>query len=180
MMKINIDLAQNKVVIGNSSICGFLEGGLKFKYILDPSESKWEFCERLSKFILSYYCLYGIKSDYNAILFVVNELLENAVKYSISPFLPLDIEMHHIDDTSFLRVTNEVDDSTFRRFMKTSVALFNTDLVGAFRYRLEEMTQGDTASGIGLILLRKDYNVDLCFEFSSTTDQYFISVCAAF
>lgn len=179
MMKVNIDFAQNKIIVGDSTICDFLEGGIRFKYILDPSESKWEFCERLSKFILSYYCLYGITKDYNAILFAVNEILENAVKYSKSPYLPLEIEMHHIDDTSYLKVTNEVDDSMFRRFMKYSVFLFNNDLAGAFRQRLEGMSRGDAVGGIGLILLRKDYHINLCFEFSSTTDQYYISVYAA-
>jgi hypothetical protein len=179
MMKVNIDLAQNKVVVGDSTICDFLDGGLKFKYILDPSESKWEFCERLSRFILSYYCLFGIKRDYNEILFAVNEILENAVKYSLSPYLPLEIEIHHIDDTSYLRVTNEVDESAFRSFMKHSVFLYNADLGRAFRQRLEDMTRGDTEGGIGLILLRKDYQVDLCFEFSNTPDRYYTSVCAA-
>ncbi len=179
MLKVNIDISQNKVVIGNYRICECLDSSLKFRYAVEQGESKWDFCERLSQFIASYFGLYKIERDSNAVLFIINELIENAVKYSINFFTPLDIEMLYNGENSYLKVTNEVDEATFETFMRYSVQLFNTDLVELYHRKLMQIDAESTSSSIGLILLLRDYQTDLCFEFTNEENLFFVSVCAA-
>jgi hypothetical protein len=168
-----------KISVGNCNYnCDLRDLSLKFKCSPDTFETKWDFSDRLTKFIASYYTIYVMRRDYNSLLFIINELIENSLKYAKDITTPIEIEMFQTENDSLFRVTNEVTQEIYHAFVSYAFKFFNSDLGDLYRTRIEDLSNGISSTGIGLILLKKDYNVDLCFEFNNDDDKFLVSIIA--
>jgi len=170
---------QDKIIVGNcSGLSEYHESSLKFRYTPDSFQSVWNFSDRLARFVASYYSLFSIGRDYNSLLFIINEIVENALKHTKDPSLPIEVEMYQCEEMSFLKVTNEVSEQSFHKFLDYAYILNETDLKNLYCMKLEDLSSGKSTSGIGLILLKKDYHIELGFEFRSENGHYWTSICA--
>jgi hypothetical protein len=105
---------------------------------------------------------------------VVNELLENAVKFSSDKSLPASLHFNHFGDWLAIETRNRTDarraaalDVLVRDFAaQTAEALFLA--------RIASPTGSDTSpSGLGLLVLKKDYGVRLTIECQPVADDQF-------
>lgn len=171
------DVIQENIRIGNCfGNHDFADSRLKFRYIPDSFKSVWDSSERLSRFVASYYSLFPSGKDFQTILFIINEILENAIKNNPDPSLPIEIEMYQKEEGAVLVVTNELTEEKYRSFMEYALTFDHSDLLETYRTTLEDMHSGNATHGIGLILLKKDHHVDLCFEFNAREGRHWVSV----
>ncbi len=131
----------------------------------------WERAGTLSDFIADYFgTFYDSEGAHNIISTIFNELIENAVKFTKNNSQPIHIVIKKSGNNLLSKITN-----TIPRHRKTSFSgickdLFTNDLDELFLKRIEEGVADSRKSGIGLILLRKDYHIDTCFDFFKDSD----------
>jgi hypothetical protein len=136
----------------------------------------WERCGKVADFIADYFQHnFRLESSQNLISTVFNEVLENAVKFSPNNSRPIEVVVKKRQETLLLRITNALSHHRFGPFTEISRELFNADLDDLYLSRIEDGAADESASGIGLILIKKDYGSRLSFDFSRG-DIYKVSV----
>lgn len=113
---------------------------------------------------------------------VCNELLENAVKFSSNPTLPIRLRAWTADEMLTLEVQNTTGRSAAALFRHLSGEVVDGDPEALFVARTASLFEirDSSAPGLGLILLRKDYDADLAmnFEVDDTRDEVTVFVRA--
>jgi hypothetical protein len=107
----------------------------------------------------------------NAVSYLANELLENAMKFTYAPSqYPVSIEMFLEADVISLYVTNCLDPNTLEGFQAYIERLLREDPDELYLERLERHAQDDhtEASGLGFLTMLNDYGATLAWEFSDT------------
>ena len=131
----------------------------------------WDRCSQLADFVASYFQHdFQVPGSQNIISTVVNELIENAVKYSRNKSSPIDVEIRRRGTYLLLRVANHIPRNQSEHFVRICKELFERDLEELY---LEKLTRGQsdrTYSGIGLILLKKDYDALIGVDFLKTRE----------
>ncbi|BCH35575.1 ATP-binding protein [Mesorhizobium sp. L-8-10] len=136
-----------------------------------PIDLAWHHCSTTSEFLGEFFALRCKASgaDYNearhSIGYLVNELLENAVKFRA----PGDIVIESsLEGARFeLKVTNLVDAETAARFGALLVELTARDPGDLLIERIEANAAdaGSSGSGLGLLTLMSDYGARLGWTF---------------
>lgn len=99
---------------------------------------------------------------HNVLSTVVNELLENAVKFSADGAHPVGLELLHFGERLVLRADNVADRAGAERFQALLAAILEEDPEQLFVAHLERTAQAPEGThGIGLVVLRKDYGARL-------------------
>ncbi|MCR9141778.1 MAG: DUF6272 family protein [bacterium] len=131
----------------------------------------WDRCGDIADFIATYF-QYNFQqpASQNIISTVVNELVENAVKYSRNKSSPVRIEIRKRQDHLLLRVSNLIPRNQRDHFVAICQALFERDLEELYLEKLTRGQQDHTYSGIGLILLKKDYEALIGVDFFQTQE----------
>ena len=126
----------------------------------------WERAGSLSDFIAGYFSPYfHSESAHNLISTIFNELIENAVKFSRNNSQPIDIVVKKRNNGLLAQITNSIPRHRKKTFIEICRELFQKDLDKLYLQKIEE-GMGDTRkSGIGLILIKKDYNIKIGFDF---------------
>jgi hypothetical protein len=99
----------------------------------------------------------------NAVSYVANELLENAMKFSYAPSQhAISIVMYLEADAISLYVTNSIDPHAVAAFQQTIERLLteHTDTL-----HMEQLTHAD-GSGLGYLTMLHDYGVALAWQFA--------------
>lgn len=104
--------------------------------------------------------------DHGLISTVVNELVENAVKFTANNSLPVELTMKKRKDRLLVRATNSVPHHRCEPFVDVCRQLFGRDLDELYAERLAQDAQDRDASGLGLLLIKKDYSSRLGFDFT--------------
>ncbi len=135
----------------------------------------WDRCGDIADFIARYFH-YNFKTpaSQSVISTVINELAENAVKYSRNKSSPIRIEARKRQDRLILRILNSIPRNQREHFTAVCRELFDMDLETLY---LDKLTQGKddrSFSGIGLILLKKDYDALIGFDFRATPENTLI------
>ena len=127
----------------------------------------WERCGQFSDFIAEYfkYNFTDRPGCKNLISTVINELVENSVKYSKNKSQPVDVTIRKRGDRLVITVTNSVPRHQKEKFASVCQELFERDLDELYVERVEAASRDSKFSGLGLILLKKDYNAQLGFNF---------------
>lgn len=125
----------------------------------------WDRCGDIADFVGTYF-QYNFEetTSQNIISTVVNELIENAVKYSRNKSSMIQLEIRKRQNHILLRVSNFIPRNQRDHFVRVCSDLFQRDLEELY---LEKLTLGQkdrTFSGIGLILLKKDYEALLAMD----------------
>ena len=96
---------------------------------------------------------------------MVNELVENAVKFTANNSLPVDLTLKKALGRMLVQTANTVPLHRAQPFMAVCRELFEKDLDELYVARLKQDSGDRNASGLGLLLIRKDYSSKLSFEF---------------
>jgi hypothetical protein len=105
---------------------------------------------------------------------VINELLENVAKFSSDKSLPASLSFNHFGDWLAIETRNRTDarraaalDALVRDFAAHSAEAL-------FLARIASVSGSDTSpSGLGLLVLKKDYGVRLTIECQAAADGQF-------
>jgi hypothetical protein len=105
---------------------------------------------------------------------VVNELLENAVKFSSDKSLPASLHLNHYGDWLAIETRNRTD---ARRAAALDVLVRDFEAQSAdalFLARIASPSGSESSpSGLGLLVLKKDYGVRLTIECQPLADGQF-------
>lgn len=127
----------------------------------------WQRGGLLSDFLADYFRPnFGSDEEHGLISTVVNELVENAAKFSANNSLPIDVTLKKHSGGLMVRTVNTVPHHRCRPFMEICAELFRKDLDELYVSRVEQDMQDREASGLGLLLIKKDYSASLGFDFT--------------
>lgn len=135
-----------------------------------PLELSWHHCSTTSDFLGDFFGNLAKDShNYNearhGIGYLVNELLENAVKFRAPGDIAIDASL---EDGNFeLRVSNLVAEETARRFQVLLAEITSRDPGELLIERIEQNAADplSSGSGLGLLTLMNDYGVRLGWKF---------------
>jgi hypothetical protein len=106
----------------------------------------------------------------NAVSYVANELLENAIKFSYAPSQhSISIEMFLEADVISLYATNSLDPHTLEPFQQYIQRLLTEDPCELYMAQLERNAADDYdgASRLGFLTMLNDYDATLAWKFKS-------------
>lgn len=136
-----------------------------------PIDLSWHHCGATSEFLGEFFALHGAteKLNYNearhAIGYLVNELLENAVKFRAPGdiFLLSSLETARFE----LKLTNLIDNETSMRFsgMLEDVMARDPGELLIERIEANAADSSSNGSGLGLLTLMSDYGARLGWTF---------------
>jgi len=141
-----------------------------------PLELSWHHCATVSDFIADLFALrfHASRNDYkevrHSIGYLVNELIENAVKFRSPGEIMIEASM---DSESFkVKVSNVVDGGTASDFQNLLSEITIGDPGELLIQRIEENAADPEASGsgLGLLTLMSDYGARLAWIFSPTDE----------
>lgn len=104
----------------------------------------------------------------DAVSYIVNELLENALKYSDPESgLPIRISLYMSDDSLRFYITNSIAPLEISYFEEQITSILTRDTNELYIQRLEANAQDESGadSGLGLLTLVNDYNAGLAWKF---------------
>lgn len=112
----------------------------------------------------------------NSISTVFNELLENAAKYSYDKKADIEISLIHRGKTFEMLVRNKTNESNVSAYEASLKEIFSAkDLEKLYIEKLETNENDPHRSGIGLIMVLKDYPVEMEVSFESEGDDTIIT-----
>lgn len=128
----------------------------------------WERGSLLSNFAADYF-RHNFPGDaaHNLISTVLNELIENAVKFSRNNSMPVEIVMKKRQNELMIRSDNSLPKHRKEPFVGICRDIFRRDLDELYVERMNNNLTDSGSSGIGLILIKKDYSAGLNFKFYS-------------
>lgn len=107
----------------------------------------------------------------DAVSYIANELLENAMKFSYSPSQhTVSIEIFLEADVITLYATNSVNPETIKPFQAFIHRLLTEDPEALYMEQLERNADADDddASGLGFLTMLHDYDATLAWRFVSS------------
>ncbi|TGL38942.1 DUF6272 family protein [Leptospira perdikensis] len=103
---------------------------------------------------------------------VFNELLENAAKYSYDKKADIDISLIHRGKTIEMFVQNQTNEKNVTAYEASLKDIFSAnDLESLYLEKLETNENDPNRSGIGLIMILKDYPVEMEVNFESKGEE---------
>ncbi len=135
----------------------------------------WKRCEIVSNFVSQFYSgLDGDKSiDANSASTIINELIENAAKYSEKENSKIYIEIKDLGNKLRVDVKNKVSSRAKLNFEKKMQTIVSGNANQMYFDALESKHTEDKTSGIGLLMLLNDYHLDLGYKIKSTHQNNF-------
>jgi hypothetical protein len=127
--------------------------------------TEWSRCGETANYLAGYLAHDFEKREIagNVLSTVINELIENAAKFSFNKQLAAHIVVRQFDDSISIVVTNNVTASQADSFLKAAKRIGTADPDALFAEGLAYPPETGSA-GLGLILLRKDYGAHLEVE----------------
>jgi hypothetical protein len=129
----------------------------------------WTKCGLIANFGSSYLSLNypNFKNISNSISFIVNELLENAVKYSYSEEDTIDIRINGKNSQIIVDVMNTIDSNQYAIFSPILREIQDTDHANAkYIERFRTMAENQSDSGIGLLSIINFFKSRITAKFS--------------
>ncbi len=126
---------------------------------------RWNLCSTIADFCTSYLATRThFQACRDAINYVLNELVENAVKFSNGE--TINISLGAIADTIFIVVENHVDPASVDPLHATLEQLVAEDPLELMMRRVEENAEHpeDDASGLGFLTMMTDYQAAVCWR----------------
>ncbi len=158
---------ESKIVIGdNIDINKMVDCSFSLSFLPEDILNCWESAGNLSDSVAEHYqCKFSSMPKNSSISMILNELIENATKFSKDKSSSIEIDTKKIKDKLLICISNEVTKHDWNQFIKISNELFSSNLHSLFLSRLYKLKNRSSSPGLGLILLKKDYNVELSFSF---------------
>ncbi len=151
---------------------GGIESAVTMRFLPLDMFDNWQRGSMLSDFTAQYFAHnFPSESETGLISTVVNELVENAVKFSANNSQPVDLTLKKARRRLLVRASNSVPRHRCEPFIGVCKQLFERDLDDLYVERIDENTLRREASGLGLLLVKKDYCSGLSFEFRFDEDE---------
>ena len=151
------------------------------KIILYPSDlvSYWSRCGLTADFGASFYsfCFPDSKNMRNSLSFILNEIVENAVKYSKEKISPITICLYKENNDLIFEVQNYIthDQNTiFKRYINHLHDI--SDLSDEYLKTIERNAEFDEKSSLGLLTILSDFKLNMAFNFIAEEQKYGLSV----
>ncbi len=150
--------------------------GNRLRLAEGPMELSWHHCGLTSEFLGEFFALSHARAgnDYNearhSIGYLVNELIENAVKFRSPGDIFVDSSLE--DGRFEIKVTNLIESGTADRFKALLSELRSRDPGELLIERIEANAEDATSagSGLGLLTLMSDYGARLGWRFRDTSE----------
>lgn len=128
----------------------------------------WNRCGLTADYIAGYYS--GISNNLSGILgntisTVLNELIENAAKFSMHNDSLVTITVKNFINLLLIEVENDVSLLTGDRFREYLEFLKGKDFSNLYFDRLEKRKENDSSSGLGILMILKDYSASFAVKF---------------
>ena len=149
-------------------ISSFHKNRSVFNYSFTPKDiqNTWESVGEIADLVANHYKGQNDDSiNIDLVSMVLNELIENAAKFSYENTSKIKINTNKQENKLIVKITNEVSKERWDQLLKICNELFSNDLHTLFLDRLIKLNNNKKSSGIGLIILKKDYNANLNFTF---------------
>ena len=101
----------------------------------------------------------------------MNELVENAAKFSKQKSSSIRVQLKHFINLLSIEVTNETSIKLGESFKDYIKKITNVDHEKLYFEKLESKTENDTTSGMGLLMLLKDYPTHLGVQFKKDKNE---------
>ncbi|MBT5856361.1 hypothetical protein HOH87_07010 [bacterium] len=137
---------------------------IDFKFNPIDFIAHWQRCGATANYLAEFqaYNFDNRKKVTNIMSTVLNELIENAVKFSADAHQEASISIYNYGETLTLQCVNTTQlkqANKFEAFIKT---LMETEVEELFLQQIMSAAEDDhTASGLGLITLKKDFNAKI-------------------
>lgn len=121
---------------------------------------QWRRCGQTADYVARFlaYHFSGVGRSMNLLSTILNELLENCVKFSFDKRHPIDITALLLPEKMILQATNSISFSQEKVFAAFIDTLFREDLDELFITQIMRSAENQRDdSGLGLITLKRDY-----------------------
>jgi len=174
------NLMRTEMLIGdNITTEGKFVSKLTLSILPDDILNFWERGSNLANSIAHYHLnISGISSSADKFSSILNELIENAVKFSSAGSNPVNLSTKSNPHCFCMQITNPLSNKDRDQLIKQIRNLFSQDTKSLYKSRLEELSNNSDSPGIGLILLKKDSNLRLNFKFMDSGDHSDVTVTA--
>ena len=128
----------------------------------------WKRCGLMADFAAAFYAYAHDqpKTHKNIISTIFNELIENAIKYSVKRDAEVKIQMKLYDTVLKIEIVNTTPQPHFRKLQKHLTKLTESaDLDELYIQTLSNNMENTRDSGIGLLILTKDYDLKIGAQF---------------
>lgn len=135
----------------------------------------WKRVGVLANFAAAFYAYTQDKHELheNTISTVLNEFIENAIKYSVKKDAEVNLHMKLYDEVLKAEIENETTEQHFYKYKAHMEKLLNAeDLDEIYMETLMQKEEGHSDSGIGLLLLLKDYPIKVGAKFVEVGGKY--------
>lgn len=138
----------------------------------------WQRCGLTADFGASFasFCFPKIESARNALSFILNELVENAVKYSSEESKRIKITLCEIEHNLYFEVENYVTTEQREIFTEQiDILMSSNDIEKSYMAAMERSMTGEE-SKLGLLTILNDYKVGLSFTFKDHDDKHLFDI----
>jgi hypothetical protein len=173
------------MILGNYSEQEDKKDAIKLKLTQTDLVKVWKRCGITANYGANYisYSQPDEKEIENSASMILNELLENAAKYSSARESTIEILITILDETVVFQVDNYIEERQFELFKKyVSELVYCEDINGMYFRKLQAFSENnDMKSGIGLLTIMSCFNPKIGFKFQrfNETNNYRVSVQAA-
>lgn len=147
----------------------------KITMVLKPIDliSYWRRCGVTSNFIANFYRSTSISDkDENSISTIFNELIENAAKYSTKKDSEIIIDISQFNTVIAMQVKNTCSKTHYLALKNRLEKLLNCkDLEQLYIDEMTKEIENRKGSGIGLLLILKDYNIKIGAKLEEKNDE---------
>lgn len=133
----------------------------------------WSRCGLIANFSSSYIAL-GCKTERNitnSLSFILNELLENSVKYSYAENELIEVNLLQKSGKIIMEVSNFITKDQFEKMSVEADEIINIkDISAKYIEKITSNAKNMNKSGLGLLSLINYYNVKISFRFIETDE----------
>ena len=125
--------------------------------------SQWRRCGLVSDFLANYhsFCFKDPTKALSVLSTIINELLENAVKFSKDKNKLVTLSLRHFNHTIYIETINVSDQPNASRLKEFVLKLDQNDADTQFFEQLETAATTVGISGLGLLSVIKEYDAQL-------------------
>ena len=160
---------------------GALISTIEIRILPKDFNTEWQRCGQTADYLASYLAHHfeDFEMAMNVLSTVLNELIENSVKFSASQHEWVSISASFSGKAVILEATNSATAEQLELFTAFVERLLSEDVEDLFLARIEDSDFGvESGSGLGLITIKKDYlsGIGVRFQQRPISDLYDVSV----
>ncbi len=155
------------------------DGQLKLNFQPIDMMTYWRRCGLTANFVAGFYayCYEESEAKANSLSTIINELLENAAKFSKAKEGKITLELKHYGNLLKIDIENITSKTLRDSFEEHVNKLVKEDIEELYFQTLETKADDDPRSGLGLLMMLKDYSVRIGYGFQEIdADTHIINV----